>query len=195
MDNAEIPYTLFLVYTPYMVYIRFTPPLHEMLVIFLLITRSTALGGWWGRERARPINLLTQVDPSEWILAMSEFLNAAEEVRERCSTAPNESSIAREVSNDDSNSKDANNDDAKSSSPFADYYGTLIHQQNMLEDSVRTSTYQRAIMHNQADFKDKVVLDVGAGSGILSFFSAMVRFLDDAPDIVQIAKGLECGYC
>ncbi len=107
---------------------------------------------------------------------MSEVLNAAEE-RERCS-APNESNIAHEVSNDDSNSMDTNND-AKSSSPFEDYYGTLIHQQNMLEDSVRTSTFHKAIMYNQADFKDKVVMDVGAGSGILSFFAAMVRFLDE----------------
>uniref|UniRef100_G3NPT8 Histone-arginine methyltransferase CARM1 n=1 Tax=Gasterosteus aculeatus aculeatus TaxID=481459 RepID=G3NPT8_GASAC len=33
-------------------------------------------------------------------------------------------------------------------------------------------TYQRAILQNHTDFKDKVVLDVGCGSGILSFFAA-----------------------
>lgn len=42
----------------------------------------------------------------------------------------------------------------------------------MLQDFVRTYTYQRAILSNLNDFKDKVVLDVGAGSGILSFFAA-----------------------
>lgn len=40
-----------------------------------------------------------------------------------------------------------------------------------MQDYVRTSTYQRAIHSNSEDFRDKVVLDVGAGSGILSFFA------------------------
>jgi hypothetical protein len=29
----------------------------------------------------------------------------------------------------------------------------LIHQQNMLQDHVRTGTYQRAVMENKIDFK------------------------------------------
>lgn len=37
---------------------------------------------------------------------------------------------------------------------------------------MRTSTYRNAIINNAIDFKDKVVLDVGAGSGILSLFAA-----------------------
>lgn len=41
----------------------------------------------------------------------------------------------------------------------------------MMQDYIRTSTYQKAILNNSADFKDKVILDVGAGSGILSFFA------------------------
>ncbi len=52
------------------------------------------------------------------------------------------------------------------------YYGQLQHQQNMLEDSVRTSTYHQAILQNRAAFEGKVVMDLGAGSGILSFFAA-----------------------
>ena len=40
----------------------------------------------------------------------------------------------------------------------------------MLQDSVRTSAYYEAILGNADDFRDKVVLDVGAGSGILSWF-------------------------
>ncbi|UYV80444.1 CARM1 [Cordylochernes scorpioides] len=51
------------------------------------------------------------------------------------------------------------------------FYGYLSQQQNMMQDYIRTSTYQRAIHSNLEDFKDKVVLDVGAGSGILSFFA------------------------
>lgn len=55
---------------------------------------------------------------------------------------------------------------------YFNYYGQLQHQQNMLEDSVRTEAYYRAVMENPDAFKDKVVLDVGAGTGILSFFAA-----------------------
>ncbi|CDR88233.1 related to HMT1-hnRNP arginine N-methyltransferase [Sporisorium scitamineum] len=49
----------------------------------------------------------------------------------------------------------------------------LSHQAQMLQDTVRTAAYQRAILNNAPrDFHDKVVMDVGAGNGILSFFSA-----------------------
>jgi len=41
----------------------------------------------------------------------------------------------------------------------------------MMQDYIRTSTYQKAVLANLADFHGKVVLDVGAGSGILSFFA------------------------
>ncbi|ORX87170.1 S-adenosyl-L-methionine-dependent methyltransferase [Basidiobolus meristosporus CBS 931.73] len=55
---------------------------------------------------------------------------------------------------------------------YFQYYGMLTHQQNMLQDVVRTSTYRNAILNNSALFKDRLVLDVGAGSGILSYFAA-----------------------
>ena len=51
------------------------------------------------------------------------------------------------------------------------YYGQMQHQQNMLADQIRTSTYQNAIVANKHLFKDAVVMDLGAGSGILSFFA------------------------
>ncbi|XP_061556008.1 histone-arginine methyltransferase CARM1 isoform X3 [Phycodurus eques] len=55
---------------------------------------------------------------------------------------------------------------------YFQFYGYLSQQQNMMQDYVRTGTYQRAILQNHVDFKDKIVLDVGCGSGILSFFAA-----------------------
>ncbi|KAF7488589.1 Histone-arginine methyltransferase CARMER [Sarcoptes scabiei] len=61
--------------------------------------------------------------------------------------------------------------DEASASQYFQFYGYLSQQQNMMQDFVRTSTYQRAILSNGDDFKDKVILDVGAGSGILSFFA------------------------
>ncbi|KAK6151911.1 hypothetical protein DH2020_014546 [Rehmannia glutinosa] len=42
----------------------------------------------------------------------------------------------------------------------------------MLKDVVRTKTYQNVIYKNSFLFKDKIVLDVGAGTGILSLFCA-----------------------
>jgi len=40
----------------------------------------------------------------------------------------------------------------------------------MIKDRVRTNTYRNAIFANAEDFKDKIVIDVGAGTCILSFF-------------------------
>lgn len=42
----------------------------------------------------------------------------------------------------------------------------------MLKDSVRTHAYKDFIYDNKHLFKDKVVLDVGCGTGILSMFCA-----------------------
>jgi len=42
----------------------------------------------------------------------------------------------------------------------------------MLKDVVRTKSYQNAIVKNPHLFKDKIVLDVGCGTGILSMFAA-----------------------
>jgi hypothetical protein len=49
---------------------------------------------------------------------------------------------------------------------------TLLTLQEMLKDVVRTKTYQNVIYQNKFLFKNKVVLDVGAGTGILSLFWA-----------------------
>ncbi|XP_069783529.1 histone-arginine methyltransferase CARM1 [Narcine bancroftii] len=58
-----------------------------------------------------------------------------------------------------------------SATQYFQFYSNLSQQQNMMQDYIRTATYQRAILQNHVDFKDKVVLDVGCGSGILSFFA------------------------
>ena len=42
----------------------------------------------------------------------------------------------------------------------------------MLKDEVRTRTYQMAVLNNRHLFKDKIVLDVGCGTGVLSMFTA-----------------------
>ena len=42
----------------------------------------------------------------------------------------------------------------------------------MLKDEVRTMTYRNSMYHNTHLFKNKIVLDVGCGTGILSMFAA-----------------------
>ena len=54
---------------------------------------------------------------------------------------------------------------------FDSYAHFGIHEE-MLKDTVRTNTYKNAILHNKHLFRDKVVLDVGCGTGILSMFAA-----------------------
>ncbi|XP_058062051.1 histone-arginine methyltransferase CARMER [Anopheles bellator] len=81
-----------------------------------------------------------------------------------------------------------------SASQYFQFYGYLSQQQNMMQDFVRTSTYQRAIYNNAQDFQGKVVLDVGAGSGILSFFAVQAGaakvYAVEASNMAQYAQQL-----
>jgi len=52
------------------------------------------------------------------------------------------------------------------------HYQFLANQQLMLEDLKRTQLYRDGIVGNHQDFAGKIVLDVGAGTGILSLFAA-----------------------
>ncbi|PIK40997.1 putative protein arginine N-methyltransferase 3 [Apostichopus japonicus] len=54
---------------------------------------------------------------------------------------------------------------------FDSYAHHSIHL-DMLKDSIRTASYRDFILQNQNIFKNKVVLDVGCGTGILSMFAA-----------------------
>ena len=53
---------------------------------------------------------------------------------------------------------------------FDSYSHFSIHEE-MLKDTVRTKSYMNSIMENPHLFKDKIVLDVGSGTGILSIFA------------------------
>jgi len=62
----------------------------------------------------------------------------------------------------------------------------------MLKDEVRMKAYRNAILNNKHLFRDKIVLDVGCGTGIMSLFAAKSGakkvFAVDASDIINQAK-------
>jgi len=66
--------------------------------------------------------------------------------------------------------KDPNN--LTSADYYFDSYSHFGIHEEMLKDEVRTMSYRNSIVNNKHLFKDKVVLDVGCGTGILSMFAA-----------------------
>ena len=54
---------------------------------------------------------------------------------------------------------------------FSSYSHSSIHE-TMLQDKIRTEAYQNAILQNTHMFKDKIIMDIGCGTGILSLFAA-----------------------
>ncbi|KAL6970292.1 putative histone-arginine methyltransferase 1.3, partial [Sarracenia purpurea var. burkii] len=87
--------------------------------------------------------------------------------------------------------------EASSAKMYFHYYGQLLHQQNMLQDYVRTGTYYAAVIENRADFAGRVVVDVGAGSGILSLFAAQAGakhvYAVEASEMAEYARKLIAG--
>ena len=50
---------------------------------------------------------------------------------------------------------------------FASYDEFVVHEK-MIKDEIRTTSYLNAIEDNPHLFQDKIVLDIGTGTGILS---------------------------
>ncbi|XP_051917715.1 protein arginine N-methyltransferase 8-B isoform X2 [Hippocampus zosterae] len=65
-----------------------------------------------------------------------------------------------------------NPEDMTSKDYYFDSYAHFGIHEEMLKDEVRTLTYRNSMYHNKHVFKDKIVLDVGSGTGILSMFAA-----------------------
>lgn len=84
----------------------------------------------------------------------------------------------------------------KSKAYFSSYGDLSVHEL-MLKDKARTLAYKHFIDANKSLFKDKVVLDVGAGTGILSLFAASAGarkvFAVEASEISELCeKIVEC---
>ena len=93
------------------------------------------------------------------------------------------------------NNNSINNIPKKKDYYFNSYSSYYIHEE-MLKDKVRTGAYQSAIIENSYLFKDKIVLDVCSGTGILSFFAAQagarhvygIEYADIADYSLEIIK-------
>lgn len=106
--------------------------------------------------------------------------------------------------NDGTATNNNNNNDPKVASAVGDsdhctsqdyYFDSYAHHaihEEMLKDQVRTQTYQMAITQNAHLFRDKIVLDVGCGTAILSLFCAVAGakhvYAVDCSGILQQAR-------
>jgi len=76
---------------------------------------------------------------------------------------------------------------------ISSYNGLAVHEK-MIKDRIRTGSYMDALEKNPELLQGKVVLDVGCGTGILSFFAARAGaehvYAVDMSDMIENAKAL-----
>lgn len=76
---------------------------------------------------------------------------------------------------------------------FTSYENLDVHRL-MLNDHPRVGSYRQAILQNKALFQDKIVMDIGCGTGILSLFAAEAGakkvYAIEASNISLIARNI-----
>ncbi|KAK8812260.1 hypothetical protein WA158_007494 [Blastocystis sp. Blastoise] len=76
------------------------------------------------------------------------------------------------MADQDNQYKEITSMDMSSADYYFDSYSHFGIHEEMLKDKVRTLSYRKAILDNKTLFKDKIVLDIGCGTSILSMFAA-----------------------
>ena len=124
-------------------------------------------------------------DPDLVELLVEYFLELAQ--RQRLSPKESVAMAAAGVAPDKDVERDA---------VYFGYYAQFVHQQNMLQDTTRTSLYRQAIQAvGPSCIKDKAVMDVGAGSGNLSSFCYSMISLFGLKGRVEERLVVECLSC
>ncbi|CAI7911950.1 unnamed protein product, partial [Closterium sp. NIES-54] len=122
-----------------------------------------------------------QKQPGQSEAAEAAQLTGGEESEQQLSAEPMETSGAAQEAQAEAQAPESSaggggassgNKDLTSADYYFDSYAHFGIHEEMLKDAVRTKTYEAAICGSTFLFKDKVVMDVGAGTGILSLFAA-----------------------
>lgn len=96
-------------------------------------------------------------------------------------------------SENDCSYTDSSNNHIGSASYFSSYENLDVHR-IMLSDRPRTTSYRKAILENRSLFQGKVVMDVGAGTGMLSLFAveagATKVYAIEASNVALIARDI-----
>lgn len=97
-----------------------------------------------------------------------ETVQSDETPKSKPSSEPSKPETKTETKTDE----EPKNEEMTSADYYFDSYAHFGIHEEMLKDEVRTTKYMRAIVDNKHLFHDKVVLDVGCGTGILCMFAA-----------------------
>lgn len=114
-------------------------------------------------------------DENYTIPSSDKSLSSKQVINKEPCTDNNSSSVEEKKMNQSGTNEapaPAPNDEKTSKDYYFDSYSHYGIHEEMIKDQVRTETYRSAILNNKHLFKDKIVLDVGCGTGILSMFAA-----------------------
>ncbi|KAK3925795.1 Protein arginine N-methyltransferase 8 [Frankliniella fusca] len=114
------------------------------------------------------------------------------EVSSEVGTPTKENNVTKEKTEKNEANEEVKVEEMTSRDYYFDSYAHFGIHEEMLKDEVRTLTYRNSMYHNKHLFKDKIVLDIGCGTGILSMFAAKAGaakvFGIDCSNIVEYAK-------
>ncbi|KAF2674850.1 putative ribosomal protein arginine N-methytransferase rmt3 [Microthyrium microscopicum] len=144
-----------------------------------------------GKENAQPIPAL---DPEARIKQLEEQLEKAQFQFAEYRKAAQNSLDKRwqDLDGADDGPADTSKQASQRDEDYFDSYSYNDIHETMLKDTIRTDAYRDFIYENKHLFKDKIVLDVGCGTGILSMFCARAGaaqvYAVDNSNIIEKAK-------